>query len=113
MPGKHPTSGNLSSTVLGALRNRWMHAGEIFQEFTSFITAAKAKPGQAGFLLQTSKMLKFPLWPVEDPSWEQAFSFVGFCKALALRPAGLAQPFHALKSQKRRDGELFTLGNAW
>lgn len=50
---------------------------------------------------------------MEDPSWEQTFSFVGLCKAFALRPRGLAQPFHALKSQKRRDGELFTLGNAY
>lgn len=50
---------------------------------------------------------------MEDPSWEQAFSFAGLCKAFALRPRGLAQPFHALKSQKRQDGELFTLGNAY
>lgn len=47
-----------------------------------------------------------------DPSWEEATPFVCLCKALALRPTGLAQPFHALKSQKRRDGELFTRGTA-
>jgi hypothetical protein len=52
---------------------------------------------------------KFAPWPMEGSSWEQAFFFMSLCMAFALRPTGLAQLFHALKSQKRHELGSFSL----
>ena len=59
--GKLPNLWNLQNTVLRALRNWWLHAGETHQEFTSFWTAAKTKQGWADFWLQVGEVKKFLL----------------------------------------------------
>lgn len=59
--GKLPNLWNLQNTVLRALRNWWLHAGETHQEFTSFLTAAKTKQGWADFWLQVGEVKKFLL----------------------------------------------------